>query len=270
MRFALQKIKWDTEGERIPDLPKKMDIEIDDNDLDSDDVASLVVNAATDQIGWLVEDAEVKAYVDTAPPGFDARAFNKGTAKKPHRIESIAAFDDLGSSTCISLKRKAEQLLKVAKPEVMRIEFEPRNLDPELEPVEVTKKIDEWVSRGDRYIYILEADSDLMLDRAWAAFSDAKSRERDGRAYARLNQTNKVLYVGSSSSLGRRFREHLGYGARATYALHICQWARGLFPMSLFLIAARYPAEVDPELLGLMEDQLWDTLRPMFGRRGRR
>ena len=270
MKFVLRKITWDTDGERIPGLPKKMDVEIDDGNLDSDDVASLVVDAATDQIGWCIADAEVKACVDTAPVGFDACAFNRGKPKKIHRMDSFAAFDELGASTSTSLKKSAERILKVAKPEVCRIDFDTRSLDPTLEPYELMRKVDEWVGGGGRFIYLLETDADIaFLDSARVAFSDAKTHERDGRAYARLNDVNKVLYVGSSSSLGRRFREHLGYGARGTYALHLSHWARHLF-IRITLVVARYPVGMDPEVLGLMEDQLWDTLRPMFGRRGRR
>jgi len=270
MKFAVRKINWDTDGEHVPGLPKKMDVDLDDDKLDWDDVASLVVDAATDQTGYCIVDAEVKAYVDTAPPGFDARAFNQGKPKKVNRMDSFAAFDELGASTSISLKKSAARILNVAKPEVWRIDFDMRSLDPMLEPDELMRKVDEWVGGGGRFIYVLETDADIsFLDSARVAFSEAKIHERDGRAYARLNDVNKVLYVGSSSSLGRRFREHLGYGARGTYALHMCQWARHLF-IRVSLVAARYPVGMDPEILGLMEDQLWDTLRPMFGRRGRR
>jgi hypothetical protein len=270
MKFVLSKIKWDTDHKRIPGLPKEMTIEIDDDNLDYDDIASLVVDTATDIKGWCIADADVKACVETAPDGFDAVAFNEGKPTPVAPVDSTTAIGRLATSTGRSLKKNAELVLKVAKPEVLRIDFYTSCLDPESEPYDLTRKVDEWVGRGSRFIYVLETDSEMMLTRARDIFQGVKSHERDRRAYARLNDVNKVLYVGSSSSLGRRFREHLGYGARGTYALHLSHWARNLIPMRLFFTAARYPPGVDSQLLGLMEDQLWDTLRPMFGRRGRR
>jgi len=272
MKFVVSKIEWVTDGKRIPGLPKEMTIEINDDDLDWEDLDSLVVDAASDRAGYLIAGADVKACAETAPDSFDALAFNerKPTKAKVHRTDVTTAIENLGRATCRTLKKNAERAVKVAKPEVMRISFQMRDLDPQVEPSHLTRKVDDWVTRGSRFIYILETDADILfLDSAQSAFARAKTCERGGRAYARLNNISKVLYVGSSSSLGRRFREHLGYGARGTYALHLSHWARSLF-INISLVAARYPAEVDPEVLGLMEDQLWDTLEPMFGRRGRR
>jgi hypothetical protein len=180
-------------------------------------------------------------------------------------------FENLGFNARTTLLRLAQEVGRVSPPEIESIQFRSSELHPEDEPYDLTRQVDKWLRREHKFIYYLETSANPdQISRAEIAFSEAKKHERDGRAFARFNQIGSNLYVGSSSSLGRRFREHLGYGARGTYALHLSQWARDI-DLPLRFVAARYPASsVTTELLGLLEDQLWDALSPMFGRKGRR
>jgi hypothetical protein len=180
------------------------------------------------------------------------------------------AFDQLSVATRGSLLQLAADVGYVPVPEIEIVDFQSLTLLPDIEPTELTQRVDAWVRQGSRFIYFLDtvANAESLL-RVSSSFVAAKSEERDDRAYARANNCCQTLYVGSSSSLGRRFREHLGYGARGTYALHMSQWAPTL-DLQVRFVAARYPATVRAELLGLLEDQLWDQLKPMFGRKGRR
>ena len=180
-------------------------------------------------------------------------------------------FANLAAHTHHALQTLSEAVRDVPKPVVTSIQFNTNILDPDNEPKDLTASVDKWVQKGHRFIYLLAVDAAPdVLPAVRDRFSNAKNHEFGGRAYARLNEPRtKQLYVGSSSSLGRRFREHLGYGARGTYALHLAHWSRDLH-LTLQLTAARYPPSVREQLIGALEDQLWEILRPMFGRQGRR
>ncbi len=89
------------------------------------------------------------------------------------------------------------------------------------------------------------------------------------RAYARFNVQSPYLYVGGSQHIAQRTKEHLGFGSAKTYALHLAHWSPGL-RLALRLTCARYSNDVNSDLTQALEDALWDSLKPMFGRRGRR
>jgi hypothetical protein len=182
-----------------------------------------------------------------------------------------ASFANLTENTHQALQRLSEAVRNIPAPKVEIIQFSTDRLDPDNEPIDLTASVDAWDLKGHRFIYFLTADAeDAALRTAYARYSDAKARELDGRAYARLNEpTSNQFYVGSSLSLGRRFREHLGYGSRRTYALHLAYWSLDL-RLSLQLTVARYAPGVPETLIGALEDQLWVDLSPMFGRQGRR
>jgi hypothetical protein len=66
-----------------------------------------------------------------------------------------------------------------------------------------------------------------------------------------------------------RLKEHLGYGAKATFSLQLAHWTTGL-DLELKFICARYRNSAQPDVFQALEDTLWDLLQPMFGRKGRR
>lgn len=96
------------------------------------------------------------------------------------------------------------------------------------------------------------------------------SAKANGRRYfAQVNDLSRTLYVGSSRSLARRIREHLGFGFPRTYAMHLVYWAPKL-GLQLRLHAAFYPLGSSPKALQALEDCLWENLKPMLGRQGQR
>ena len=64
-----------------------------------------------------------------------------------------------------------------------------------------------------------------------------------------------------------RFKGHLGYGAKGTFALQLAHWAQEL-NLELDFVCAEYPQEIPSEVLQALEDTLWNTLK--LGRRGQR
>ena len=131
-------------------------------------------------------------------------------------------------------------------------------------------EIRQWGADGEPRIYRFSCQPGADLKGLRRAFSDAKASEKDQRAYARLNSPESLtLYVGGSSSLSKRIGEHLGFGARRTYAMHLACWAQP-FSLEVEICAARYSHSADIDVMQALEDSLWREMNPMFGRLGRR
>lgn len=115
-------------------------------------------------------------------------------------------------------------------------------------------------------ISLPNADPTLIHQSLMAARDD----KIDDRCYSRVlplpHHPTAVLYVGSSRDLGKRLMEHIGYGARKTYSLHLRHWAK---PFGKIRIDARfYDPAIDKAVLCALEDHLASKLSPIFGRRG--
>ena len=95
-----------------------------------------------------------------------------------------------------------------------------------------------------------------------------------GFGMTRSNRDNRdggslVLYVGSSHKIGQRMREHLQSASPKTYALHLCRWCRGNGGhIRVELQSLDVPA-LDNRVQDI-EDALWDSSCPLFGKRGGR
>lgn len=123
--------------------------------------------------------------------------------------------------------------------------------------------------KGLPYIYALLISESNGLDAIRESFLTAKTKEKNGRAYARLNkEASYCFYVGSSYDFSKRYKEHIGCGAKATYALQLRHWAQDFPSLQLTLAYAEYHQGTEQDLLQALEDALWEKLKPMFGRQG--
>jgi hypothetical protein len=119
-------------------------------------------------------------------------------------------------------------------------------------------------------LYYIECrPTNIDLVKVERTFAKAKAHSSNDRHYPRLNQPGTCFYVGSSQSVTTRFKEHLGFGAKSTYALQLIHWARPL-SLELTFVCAKYAEDTPIEVVQALEDTLWETRRPMFGRQGRR
>ena len=128
----------------------------------------------------------------------------------------------------------------------------------------------DWASGSKLCLYYFEFSApDADLEAVERAFADAKAQAKGTRAFPRLNSRSDCLYVGSSQSIAKRLGEHLGYGAPSTYALQLRHWAR---PLSLRLefCCATYNDTTPYSVVQVLEDALWESKAPMFGRQGRK
>ncbi len=175
-------------------------------------------------------------------------------------------FYDLQIRAKERLTALAERVSQVTPKGEFKIEFPIRQIleNPEALIYDLKKS----VKRGSPYIYYLTVADNSCLFELRNAFSEARKGD-SGRAYARLNgHESTCLYVGSSSDMLKRIKEHFGYGAKATFALHLAWWTEDYSDIKLTLAFAEYETITDAETLQALEDTLWSEMNPMFGRRG--
>ncbi len=123
------------------------------------------------------------------------------------------------------------------------------------------------------FLYAFQQAAECSTDAASikSAMRDAKA-PTDGRDEGKLPAINadhegRVLYVGRSWNIASRLRGHLRADcSRQTYALRLAAWARRL-DLQVELFVWTFPGITDGTLQ-VVEDGLWDDLRPLFGRRG--
>ncbi|WP_426124388.1 hypothetical protein [Pseudomonas sp. PSPC2-3] len=123
--------------------------------------------------------------------------------------------------------------------------------------------------RGFLYIYQLQDECEVEPLLVTAALLEAKTNDVIvGKLPAvNLMHSGRVLYVGRSWNVQSRTREHLKADcSKKTYALRFAAWAEE-FDLSVELLIWEFPGITDLTLQ-VVEDGLWDRLRPLFGRRG--
>lgn len=119
-------------------------------------------------------------------------------------------------------------------------------------------------SKG-KVIYYFQTDVSQQIIESYKSCDTTSKR-------ARLNASDPnqglstCLYVGSSNSLKKRFREHCGICNVATYALKLDLWLKDQ-PLIINFYYCKLPTE-DQEILQNLEDGLWHMLRPVFGKYG--
>lgn len=91
----------------------------------------------------------------------------------------------------------------------------------------------------------------------------------------RLPQLNRnviqktTLYVGGSEGVRRRLKEHIGKAASGTYALNFQRWCPE-FDGTITVMVQPFSPDAGRDCRQDLEDALWETLRPIFGKKGAR
>lgn len=176
-------------------------------------------------------------------------------------------FNTLPTKAQANLIRLSALVACVVPIETNTWRFATNMLRPSTETLSIVLEVAQWAGKGNVYLYtICLVTEQCDLSKIRNAFSTAKATQ-NGRAYPRLNGQSRCLYVGSSKNVHQRLKEHLGYGAKGTYALQLAHWA-GRFPAELEFKCAKYQTGLAPEVYQALEDTLWDEMSPMFGRKG--
>jgi len=126
--------------------------------------------------------------------------------------------------------------------------------------------------KGVFYLYQLSLDGEgeVLASRVRRAFRKARATGKRNMSRDNENhQDSSSLYVGTSESLYERFRTHFGRGdGTTTWALYLSAWAVPL--KAKFSVEYYEFKETIAEDVELIEGVLWDSLRPLFGKKGGR
>jgi len=180
------------------------------------------------------------------------------------------AFSVLATQTQSALANLSSAVAGVVPINVRTWQIDVSTLPIEKNGLQLIQDVSEWAGKSKACLYYFDCCSPgIDLAKVEREFADAKAHERNERAYPRLNTSSMCFYVGSSQAVAKRLAEHLGYGAKKTYALQFIHWSR---PLSLHLefVCAKYPEGTSSAVVQALEDTLWETKAPMFGRQGRK
>ena len=226
------------------------------------------------KVPCLATDRVTKTAAFAAPRGTDhgcTRVHDQAAG-----VRGAALQDPMNDSVFLALPAQTQAALAgisaavegVFPTEVRSWEIDVEALSEEAAASSLVNEVSDWVGASKACLYCFECRSTgIDLAKVERAFAKAKARKAHKRAYPHLNAQGTCFYVGSSRSLATRFRDHLGFGAKGTYALQLVHWAP---PLSLLLefVCARYAEDTPREVIQALEDTLWEASRPMFGRKG--
>jgi hypothetical protein len=102
------------------------------------------------------------------------------------------------------------------------------------------------------------------------AFGELPSESARGYRLPRRNpavQGHTILYVGGSEDIRRRLKEHIGVASATTYAMNLQRWCPQFDDFVTVKVQSFSPA-ASRECRQDIEDALWVSLQPIFGKRG--
>ena len=120
------------------------------------------------------------------------------------------------------------------------------------------------------YVYVIRiaAEQGGLLETLWGQLEQARGSANDYCSVNREHKGTHTLYVGRSKKLRSRLSQHLGSEHRGTYSMQLQRWATEN-NADISISYMKFENE-DNLLVQAIEDSLWVSLRPAFGRKGDR
>lgn len=179
-------------------------------------------------------------------------------------------FESIRKSKADKLREIADNLIKLSPRDNITLNLHASRIKPDIPPDDIIRKLAEWEESQNSiflYYFALKENTDLAV--VHNRITAAKKNKIGGRAYPRINSVSRVLYVGSSKEITKRFREHLGYGYKGTYAMNLAYWFSDLDTYIDFFCMSCDP-NINKDVIQAFEDGLWDNFKPLLGRQGAR
>jgi hypothetical protein len=140
------------------------------------------------------------------------------------------------------------------------------------------KHIDKILKSNNPLIYVLQVQSSKKLQKLIENFENyhsankLKTKNKDRVNLSRYNKTlSDVLYVGSSTTdFKTRIKNHLGTEGTRVYSLHLCKWDNCLeYDLKIFAyeVISESDETIERFIVEILEQQFWDKLSPIFGKR---
>lgn len=121
-------------------------------------------------------------------------------------------------------------------------------------------------------VYLISAgnvETAVSIRHAFVALPNEQARGYRLPKHNLAVEDRVALYVGGSESIRRRLREHLGEAPVKTYALNMRRWCPE-FEGVVTVKVQTFSPEANRDCRQDLEDTLWDSLLPIFGKRGAR
>jgi hypothetical protein len=166
------------------------------------------------------------------------------------------------------LRETANNLIKLFPRDEIIIKLEASRIKLGNPPDDIIQKLIKWEEAQNSvflYYFVLHRNTDLKIIQE--KITETKNNKIAGRAYPRINSASRFLYVGSSREITKRFKEHLGYGYKGTYAMNLAYWFNDL-GTGLKFHCMSFDPDTNKDAIQALEDGLWDYLKPQLGRRG--
>ena len=177
------------------------------------------------------------------------------------------------SSAETQLQEAQAAVARLALPSTERVVI---NLQDDLNPErldELLKKFPAgYAKRYDHsdFIYViqLEDHNQQQLNELSTGLREARKSADD---YARVNPDHhctQTIYVGRSRTLRQRMNQHFGADHNGTFALHLSRWAQDI--EAALVVCFTEFVGLDDLVVQAIEDGIWETLSPAFGKKGAR
>lgn len=189
--------------------------------------------------------------------------------------ESLKLAIDNSAATLLHLSNKIKEVV-FPKPIELTIEMSKLN-DKYIS--EILKNVPAGHSKEYKetdFVYVFEiqnANFELMkriFDRLCSSREIQNSEEFDEKKdiCRPIHPESVYLYVGRSQKLRSRLKQHLDAGNKGIYAMHMLRWCPGI-EATIKIYCYRFDKQPDL-IVQALENGLWDSFQPIFGRKGER
>lgn len=181
-------------------------------------------------------------------------------------------FSTAINSASEQLERARQMLGAIACPGIEMLEINLQDLTQD-SIGELLDQVPSGYRKVDReidYVYVirLQSEKQALVSDLGVQLEAARKLAND---YCRVNKENrnaKALYVGRSKKLKSRLTQHLGTEQRGIYSMHLQRWATGN-DAKISIAYMKFEQQEDL-LVQAIEDGIWCSLKPAFGRKGER